>query len=389
MSASLPTPPVYRKHDSFVGMRHHRLLPDVMARLRLVRERLTGAGLSPYQEGIARAACDEALGEADTPSVVGLQPFTLHSYTVEELSRLDEAQWPRYLVYRYRYDMFPQLRRVDGFPPCLQIEPASVCNYRCVFCFQTDHAFTKRTNDYMGTMSLETFKRVIDQAVGSCEAITLASRGEPLLCRQLPQMLAYARGKFLALKLNTNASQLDEAACHAILEAEVNTIVFSVDAADAITYERLRVGGRFDEVRVNIERFHQIRAKQYPCSRVITRVSGVKVPGTPDLDRMASVWDGLVDQVAFVAYNPWENTYERPVNDLTTPCSDLWRRMFVWWNGTVNPCDVDYRSTLSVGNANEQPLSELWRSEAYMRIREKHLAAQRSQCAPCNRCTVV
>ena len=41
--------------------------------------------------------------------------------------------------------------------------------------------------------------------------------------------------------------------------------------------------------------------------------------------------------------------YEAKENGIAEPCSDLWRRMFIWWDGVVNPCDSDYKSTLSVG----------------------------------------
>ena len=241
----------------------------------------------------------------------------------------------------------------------------------------------------MGMMSLELFQRIIDQAEGSCEAITLASRGEPLLCPGLPEMLAYARGKFLAMKLNTNASLLTESLCHAILQAEVNTVVFSMDAATEPAYSQLRVGGHLEQVRANIERFHAIRTRDYPTSRTITRVSGVKVPGSSALEEMEAMWGNLVDQVAFVTYNPWENTYEQPVNEISTACSDLWRRMFVWWDGRINPCDVDYQSTLMVGQANDEGLSDVWRGTEYTALRTAHLQRQRNQCSPCNRCTVV
>ena len=88
-------------------------------------------------------------------------------------------------------------------------------------------------------------------------------------------------------------------------------------------------------------------------------------------------------------YNPWDSTYERPINDITEPCSELWLRMFVWADGRVNPCENDYMSTLSVGNAATTPLSELWRGSAYTALREKHLAGARGQCSPCQRCPVI
>jgi radical SAM protein with 4Fe4S-binding SPASM domain len=165
-------------------------------------------------------------------------------------------------------------------------------------------------------------------------------------------------------------------------------VVFSADAAEEPLYSRLRVGGKLEKVLANIERFQKIRATEYPGSGFITRVSGVKMSAAQNLDSMQRLWGGLVDQVAFVEYNPWENTYEQPINDIAMPCSDLWRRMFVWWDGKVNPCDTDYKSTLSVGNITERGLGELWTGEAYDRLRRNHLERRRHEQSPCNRCTV-
>jgi radical SAM protein with 4Fe4S-binding SPASM domain len=308
---------------------------------------------------------------------------------VEEIKRLGDADLPRYLFYRYRYDIFPVTKELDDFPPCLQIEPASVCNYRCVFCYQTDPRLTSAKNGHMGTMSLDLFKRVVDQAEGHCEAVTLASRGEPLACKEIDAMLRYLQGKFLALKLNTNASFLDERKSHALLEAGLNTLVFSCDAAEEPLYSRLRVNGKLEKVLANIKRFQEIREKHYPKAKLITRVSGVRYSAEQDFGKMERFWGDLVDQVAFVDYNPWENSYDQPVNEVSAPCSDLWRRMFVWFDGTVNPCDVDYLSTLTVGNAKQVPLTQLWRGEKYASLREAHVSQRRNSISPCNRCTVV
>ena len=104
---------------------------------------------------------------------------------------------------------------------------------------------------------------------------------------------------------------------------------------------------------------------------------------------MEKTWGDLVDQVAFVNYNPWENSYEKNSNDIKEPCSDLWRRMFVWWDGKINPCDVDYKSKLSVGNFSGNKLSKSWNSEAYNHLRNLHLKSQRGKLIPCRSCTVI
>jgi len=382
-----PSAPIYNKQKSLIDIRHQKTLEDVIPRVRNLRDHLFTLSLSDYKKSIIQSACNELLDE--TTIEKDITPFKLFSYNLDEINQLEDKDLPRYLFYRYRYETFPQRLQLDDFPPCLQIEPASICNYRCLFCYQVDEEFTRKSNGMMGMMSLNLFKRIIDQAEGKCEAITLASRGEPLLCPDIVPMIRYTGGKFLALKLNTNAWFLDEKLCYTILEAGVNTLVFSADAASEPTYSRLRVNGTLEKVYKNIKLFQKIREKHFPESKVITRVSGVKVPGTDRLEDMQKFWGELVDQVAFVKYNPWENSYEKSINGTKEPCSDLWRRMFVWWDGKVNPCDVDFKSHLSTGNACSEDLSDLWQSSAYMALREKHKEQLRSQCEPCNRCAFI
>ena len=385
-----PTNKVYRKYNSFVDFKQSKIDQNekTLERIARLRDREDIAKTySPSDRDILQKVfTDLYSNEIESKR----SQFSLSPYVVEELkSFASDTEVLRYLIHRYRYEMYPQQHKLDGFPPYLQIEPASVCNYRCVFCYQTDPSFTQKANGFMGFMNLDLFKRIIDEIEGHIEFISLASRGEPLLCPEIEEMLAYTRGKFLNLKMNTNASMLDEKKCHAILQSGIKTLVFSADAAEEILYAQLRVGGKLNRVLKNVERFQKIRETQYPDSKIITRVSGVKVNDVQDLESMNRVWGELVDQIAFVAYNPWENSYEREINDIVTPCSDLWRRMFVWWDGLVNPCDVDYKSILSVGNVKKKSLGELWMSEEYNQLREAHLEQKRSQQFPCNRCTVI
>lgn len=381
-------PQAYRKHNSFVGFRGQSADGSGAALVKIavaLGDPNNMSYLTPYFHSILESVKTDLFtsGSLDRPR------FGLTPHVAKEIDLLAERDIARYLVHRYRYEIHPQLHVLDNFPPYLQIEPTSICNYRCVFCYQTDVSFTRRSNGFMGHMTLKTFKNLIDQAEGNVEFISLASRGEPMLCKDINAMLAYTRGKFLNLKLNTNASVLDEDKAHAILQSGVKTLVFSADAAQEPLYSQLRVNGSLEKVRENIERFQKIREMQYSEAKIITRVSGVKVQLEQDLDSMESFWGGVVDQVAFVDYVPWENVYDAPYTNILTPCSDLWRRMFVWWDGRVNPCDVDYRSTLTVGLLAGSQLADLWRSEAYEALRSRHADDQRSAVSPCNRCVVV
>ena len=136
--------------------------------------------------------------------------------------------------------------------------------------------------------------------------------------------------------------------------------------------------------------FNDIREKQYPDAKIITRVSGVMIdPEKQNIDSMINLWGSLVDQVSFVKCSPWKNIYQADSNNVSIPCSDLWRRMFVWYDGTINPCDNDYKSTLKIGSIDEKGISELWRSKQYQYLRSQHLNAKRSKLNLCRRCVVI
>ena len=52
-----------------------------------------------------------------------------------------------------------------------------------------------KKSDHMGTMSLEMYKQIVDQAVGNIEFLSLASRGEPLVCKDFEKMMEYSVGE--------------------------------------------------------------------------------------------------------------------------------------------------------------------------------------------------
>ena len=43
------------------------------------------------------------------------------------------------------------------------------------------------------------------------------------------------------------------------------------------------------------------------------------------------------------AFSRWDTYNNDPDKDLKTPCKNIWERMYVWFDGKVNPCDADYK----------------------------------------------
>ena len=53
----------------------------------------------------------------------------------------------------------------------------------------------------------------------------------------------------------TSVSILTDKLIHTILSSDVQTMAFSIDAADKDLYEKLRVNGKFEKTLKNVERF--------------------------------------------------------------------------------------------------------------------------------------
>ena len=281
----------------------------------------------------------------------------------------------------------PQARITPSVPSYVLIEPSSICNMRCPMCFQTDKSFT--TNEFMGKIDIAFFKSIIDEChkegVG---AITLASRGEPTLHPDFLEMINYLKGKFLEVKINTNASRLNAELSEAIISS-VNHVVFSIDSHVPKEYEAIRKGGKFNTVLENVKEFWRIRnSEKYLSRKIRVSVSGVKVFDSQDPEGFKKFWECYADDAYLNdAEERWDTYNNKTHNELVQSCVYPWERLYIWHDGIVNTCDVDYKSALSPGNfKNSGGLINTWKK--MNKLRELHLKGYRNKVLPCDRCGV-
>ena len=295
-----------------------------------------------------------------------------------------------YLVFRYKFYLAGKNKINLGYPPYLLIEPVSACNLRCPFCFQTDKSFTRKP--YMGVMDFDFFKNIVDQADDlKIGAITLASRGEPTMHKKFIEMLEYINKKknIFEIKVNTNASFLTEKICFGILQNNITQIVISSDHYLKEDYEKLRLGSNFEKIVQNVDNLFNIRQKYFPDSITEIRVSGIDNDRNLDRIKFKEFWIKRSDHVtAGYPLERWDTYKNEVMDDLKEPCEFLWDRMYVWFDGKVNPCDADYKSYLSFGNAKKYSLKNLWNNKAIEKTRNHHKNKNRNKINPCDRCGV-
>ena len=111
-----------------------------------------------------------------------------------------------------------------------------------------------------GTLSLETVKRVVNEAGTGLERIDLFNYGEPFLYRHLVDVLRHVRQVSPATRvaISTDGMQVRESVEHAIVEERLlDWLIFSIDGCDEQSYRRYRIRGRFDTAFANLVRFHR------------------------------------------------------------------------------------------------------------------------------------
>lgn len=279
---------------------------------------------------------------------------------------------------------------MSNFPIVVAIEPTSLCNLRCTMCFQADETYFNRSNHEMGFMDMGLYKNIIDEmAENQPCSLVFASRGEPLLHPKFTEMVAYASAKgIIDIKINTNATALTEKKSRELLQAEPTTVVFSVDAGNKKEFEAIRIGANFDRVVANIKRFNEIRESEFPNSPTRTRISMTVFRQSQDPKEAEQLWAPIVDEFAIHSADYRLDIYAHPLlPDEIRPCSLLWERVYVWWDGVVNPCDIDYKSNLSLGQVDrDNTIKLIWRGEKMQAMRGSHLSGLKNNYFPCNQC---
>jgi radical SAM protein with 4Fe4S-binding SPASM domain len=219
----------------------------------------------------------------------------------------------------------------------------------------------------------------------------LIGLGEPFMDPHIFERIELCHRHGISTLLSTNGTLLDERCAGRILDSPLEQITLSFDGARKETFEFYRKGAKFEKVRDNFVRF--ARMKHERGSRLQVVVQMVVMEGNrAEVDDFIRFWKAVpgIDQVRIKAD---ETNLMRPdaghaAGDWKHPCHYLWRGpMYVKQNGDVYPCCQSYMlDGAPVGKIGEQPLVDIWNSEAMQQMRHLHAAGRAGEIDVCSRC---
>jgi len=272
------------------------------------------------------------------------------------------------------------MRVLPDFPPHLDIEVTSRCNFNCTFCDKQPLL----QSGQLGDIDLDLFRRIIDEGrLYRLQSVQLSYRGEPLLHKDLGEMIRYSKHSGVKeVSFCTNGTLLTPRISENLICSGLDSINISVQGADQETFESERLGAKFSHIIRNIRFFRDIR-KNDGMKPPFVRVQAVALPEL-DTEQYFSFWEPLCDEVVVVDYKDALNRKNGIVTDWV--CEQPWQRMTVLWDGTILGCNNDDLRLTSPGNAREMAISEAWGHEKVRSVRQLQLLGRSHEIAACDGC---
>jgi len=234
-------------------------------------------------------------------------------------------------------------------------------------------------------MKLSLFKRMMDQfnGWGRKPAIKFFFLGEPLLHPQLAEMLSYAYAKGLSVTVQTNGMLLNKENSKWLLQYAA-AVAFSVDAADAKTYEKIRVGGDFKKVVANIKRLCKLKKKMK--SETLIDITIIIPDDDAEASQLLSKLIKFWDAYDLIISPIQLQNYDAPPKKRETVCDDGLGGLVVRWNGKITFCCGDIHCKLPIGDANRDVLETVWRGDLLNAIRLRILNKAYYAISVCRDC---
>lgn len=257
--------------------------------------------------------------------------------------------------------------RAPRLPEIVQIEATNICNAKCTFCPRDD---MKRRQ---GIMDWALYRTIVDECAAlGIGHVRMHNYGEAFVDKQLPEKIAYAKSRGIPeVGVITNGSLLGPEVAKAVVEAGLDAINISLDAAGKETFESTRLGLKYDKVVANVEGLVKIR-RELGRTRPKLILSFVRQDNSAEEQAFIDHWSPVADKIHITELHNWAGSRARRAA-VTFPCYRQWLTFTVLWDGRVSLCCADLDGQVVLGNLTTQTIADIWNGDAYRRVRREQL----------------
>ena len=306
---------------------------------------------------------------------------------------------------------------VPTFPRTLYLETTNRCDSECQTCLRTFNTLEPPKD-----LTLAEVQRLVDQ-FPVLERVVLHGIGEPLLNKQIFEIVAYLKTKGATVLFNSDAISLTQKRAAQLIDSGLDEYRVSMDAATRETYARIRGVDQFarvirnvgylvsllqqqgcsrprvsmwfttlktnlDELPAFIRLAAQLGVPEVNAQRLVFYGQGLAVQEQSLHRRLEECEQGLLGEAETLAQQ-YGITFK--ASGATTPiqslngaapdqrpwagCQRPWTLSYVTANGNVLPCCISPWTTKSyrnlvLGNAFTTEFAHVWNGERYQQFRQ-------------------
>jgi len=256
-----------------------------------------------------------------------------------------------------------------AFPQMVDVELTNHCNLNCLFCGQQTMTRNK------GFISQELLEKVVDECVKYKTPIRFIRWGEPFFHPEIIYFIEYIKSKGLLLHITTNGLLLTEKRMKDLINLELDSLIFSFQGATKERYEIMRNTNQYDILKENILKLVKLRGHR---DKPYIHITSTMTDETKkEIDAFKNYWGKIVDLVtigktnlsrlsigqmkSLEAIKKLEILKEQEVvGRFYRPCTEVYQKLSVDWDGKVSCCCADWDNFLTIGDINKTTLKNVW-----------------------------
>lgn len=286
-------------------------------------------------------------------------------------------------------------------PISMQVDPASLCNFKCAFCPTGDPRLIKQSGRAQIFMKLELFEKIVGDISAferNLKVLKLFKDGEPMLNPHFINMVKLAKQaeKIERVETTSNGSKLSHEFNERLVASGIDRVVLSIEGVTAERYLSFaRVHFDYDAFVEKVSHLYSIRGDMK--LHVKTVAQNLDYSAGEDrkfFDTFGPISDGIYIENTVASWPQFSvagavdkdvDAYGRETVHKEL-CPYPYYSLSINADGIVSPCCVDWNRDLALGSVATQSLLDIWNGEALQALRRQHIVdglSANPSCASC------
>ncbi len=273
-----------------------------------------------------------------------------------------------------RYQRARGHTRLAGYPLSLTFEATNVCNLRCPYCFTGAGEVARERS----MMPMELYRRLLDELGDHALQMDFYNWGEPLLNKNIYEMIRLASDKGVSTIVSTNFSlPFDRERAEALVASGLHAIGAGIDGARQESLERYRVGADFEKIIQNMRLLVDAKRALGSDTPLICWAFHVFEHNRHEVEEARSMARDLGVEFeatkGWVAGKEWDSGSEFRFPPGTAPgpqrCKYLWSYAIVNNDGRVAPCAASFYQEDDFGSLEDASFRAVWNNRRFREAR--------------------